>query len=344
MKYKNDTQVQALKIYPTGYYVYYRINGKRRSMKLGSLDLPIKVARNLAQKNLGLVATGIDPMDKKNKLTLDEAFTNYVQKLTNKGSNSAKQYTAIYEKDIKKQFGHKHLDEISDSEIQTLHDKVTQRAPIAANKCLEVLKATYRHAKIKDHPIDGIEKNPEAKRKRYLTEEELNGVVKILNSKSQIPELANSVAFIWLLILTGARCGEVAGARWSDLQDNKLTLKNHKTMRYGDDRVIYLSKQAMNIINALPRTSGTIVGINSPRKFWDGIRKQINAPDLRLHDLRHSYASFGIGLDMNLSMVGNLLGHRDIAATQRYAHIHEKVSVENAQKIGDHIQKIIMNG
>ena len=53
MKYKNDTQIQALKIYPTGYYVYYRINGKRRSMKLGSLDLPIKVARNLAQKNLG---------------------------------------------------------------------------------------------------------------------------------------------------------------------------------------------------------------------------------------------------------------------------------------------------
>jgi len=115
-------------------------------------------------------------------------------------------------------------------------------------------------------------------------------------------------------------------------------------MRYGDDRVIYLSKQAMNIINSLPRTSGTIVGINSPRKFWHGIRKQINAPDLRLHDLRHSYASFGIGLDMNLSMVGNLLGHRDIAATKRYAHIHEKVSVENAQKIGDHIQKIIMNG
>ena len=115
------------------------------------------------------------------------------KKLTNKGSKSAKQYTSIYEKDIKKQFGHKHLDEITDSEIQTLHDKVTQRAPIAANKCLEVLKATYRHAKIKDHPIDGIEKNPEAKRKRYLTEEELNGVVKILNSKSQIPELATQL-------------------------------------------------------------------------------------------------------------------------------------------------------
>lgn len=344
MKYKSDKQIKKLKIRPTGYYLYYRFNQQRRAMKLCSLDLPIKTARDLAIKNLELISGGIDPMNKTNQPTFNDAFGYYINKLENRNSSSVKEYKSVYARDIEKYIGNKHLENISAFDVQQIHDKVSKRAPIAANKSLEIIKAVFNHAKFANNPAKNIEKNPETKRKRYLTEEELSSIVKILNAKAKHPEFMQSVAFIWLLIFTGARKGEIANATWSDLQDDKLTIKDHKTKRYGDDRVIYLSKQAMNIINSLPRTSGTIVGIKSPRKFWESIRKEINAPDLRLHDLRHSYASFGIGLDMNLSMVGNLLGHRDIAATQRYAHIHEKVSVENAQKIGDHIQKIIMNG
>lgn len=343
MKYKSDKEIKKLKIRPTGYYLYYRFNQQRRAMKLCSLDLPIKTARDLAIKNLKLISGGVDPMNKTNEPTFADSFGFYLQKLENKKSSSVKEYKRIYALDLEKEIGNKLLKDITEFNIQQLHDKITQRAPVVANRTVELIKAVFNHAKFPTNPANHIDKNLVAKRKRYLTEEELGSIVKILNAKVKHPDFLQSVAFIWLLIFTGARKSEIANATWSDLQDDKLTIKNHKTMRYGDDRVIYLSKQAMNVINALPRTSGTIVGIKSPRRLWENIRKEINAPDLRIHDLRHSYASFGVGLDMNLSMIGNLLGHRDIAATQRYAHIHEKVSVENAQKIGDHIQKIIMN-
>jgi integrase len=97
---------------------------------------------------------------------------------------------------------------------------------------------------------------------------------------------------------------------------------------------------AMDIINQQDRSSEYIIGIKTPRRTWETIKQAIGLDDIRLHDIRHSYASWSLQ-KINLSEVGNLLGHRDQATTQRYAHIHQDKAIANANLVGEHIQNII---
>ena len=142
------------------------------------------------------------------------------------------------------------------------------------------------------------------------------------------------------MILTGARKGEIAQAKWTDIHDNKLIIKNHKNDRLGEDRIIYLSPQILGMLDKTTKDSDYIVGIKSPRRAWHTILKNCNIDNVRLHDIRHSYASWSLQV-VKLADVGELLGHRDQATTQRYAHIHEEKSIENANKIGNHIENLI---
>ena len=213
-----------------------------------------------------------------------------------------------------------------------------------ANKCLSIIKAIYNLAitlsLVVINPSTNIPKNRENKRKRYLTNEELLAVRDQLNKLKDDQIYQKSVAFIWLLILTGARKGEIAKAKWTDLVGNTLVIKDHKTDRYGEDRIIHLTPIAMDIINQQDRSSEYIIGIKTPRRTWETIKQAIGLEDIRLHDIRHSYASWSLQ-KINLSEVGNLLGHRDQATTQRYAHIHQDKAIANANLVGEHIQNII---
>jgi len=168
----------------------------------------------------------------------------------------------------------------------------------------------------------------------------LLAVVEELKKRKDDQIYQKSVAFIWLLILTGARKGEIAKAKWTDLVGNTLIIKDHKTDRYGEDRIIHLTPMALDIINEQDRSSEYILGIKAPRRTWETIKQAVGLEDIRLHDIRHSYASWSLQ-KINLSEVGNLLGHRDQATTQRYAHIHQDKAIANANLVGEHIQNII---
>nr|WP_321467354.1 site-specific integrase [uncultured Desulfobulbus sp.] len=151
-----------------------------------------------------------------------------------------------------------------------------------------------------------------------------------------------SWAFIMLLLLTGARRGEIASARWCDIHDSKIVLQTHKTDHTGEDRVIHLPQLALDILAELPNT-GTkerIIGIDSPRKLWDTIRKKAGCPDLRLHDLRHSFASIAISSGYNLSQIGELLGHRDADTTKRYAHLMDDAAAQAAESVANNITRV----
>ena len=209
---------------------------------------------------------------------------------------------------------------------------------------LSIIKSIYNLAitlsLIQTNPSTNIPKNRENKRKRYLTNQELLAVVGELRVMQKNPLYAVSVAFIWILILTGARKGEIANAKWSDLVDNTLVLKNHKTERYGEDRIIHLTPMALEIIEQQERDGEYIFSIKSPRRTWTTITKKLGIEDVKMHDIRHSYASWSLQ-KINLSEVGNLLGHRDQATTQRYAHIHQDKAIQNANLVGEHIQDIL---
>jgi len=140
------------------------------------------------------------------------------------------------------------------------------------------------------------------------------------------------VAFIYLLILSGARKGEIAAARPEWLDGDVLRLPDSKT----GEKPVYLPPAAMAVIARLPRTrSGTLTGILDPKKFWEGIRTRAGCPDLRMHDLRHTFASAAISAGLTLAQIGELLGHSSTQTTQRYAHLIEEAAHTAAAQTAD---------
>lgn len=341
MGVKNDSKIKQIKIYPTGYFLYYRINGKRRLFKIADKAVLINVVRKTAIKYLNQIHEGIDPMNKERTQTFGEAFGIYLNKLKANEAKSVDRVEKTYKNNIEAAIGNKNINEITSNDIAVLHGNISKRAPVLANRCLQYIKATYNTLMIEPNPASKIKLNRETERKVYLTDDQLVAVVRELNKKSQDSRNAKSVAFIWLLILTGARKSEIGNAKWKDFDGTKLIIQNHKTDRLGEPRIIYLPPQAIRIINELDKTDEYIIGIKDPKALWNSVRKNANCPGLHLHDLRHSFASWSRKY-MKLDAVGNLLGHVDIASTKRYAHIFEEESVENVQKVGEHIQNIIM--
>ena len=271
-------------------------------------------------------------------------FAIYEKDLVRRKAKTIKSIKQIYTKNISPVLGNKPIDSILRGDIAQLHFDISDQAPSLANKILSIIKSIYNLAitlsLIETNPSTNIPKNRENKRKRYLTNQELLAVVEELRVMQKNPLYAVSVAFIWMLILTGARKGEIANAKWSDLVDNTLVLKHHKTERYGEDRIIHLTPMALEIIEQQKRDGEYIFSIKSPRRTWATITKKLGIEDVKMHDIRHSYASWSLQ-KINLSEVGNLLGHRDQATTQRYAHIHQDKAIQNANLVGEHIQDIL---
>jgi integrase len=135
-------------------------------------------------------------------------------------------------------------------------------------------------------------------------------------------------AAIKLLLLTGARRGEIASLQWQnvDFKQKCLRLPDSKT----GAKVIYLNEPALDIIRSLPRLSGNLYVIAGNRvgapsgaidRAWARVRLAAGLRDVRLHDLRHSFASIGVVDGLSLPVIGALLGHKHSATTARYAHL-----------------------
>ena len=137
-----------------------------------------------------------------------------------------------------------------------------------------------------------------------------------------------AVAAIRLLILTGARLREILGAQWRQVDSERgiIFLEDTKTGK----KPIYLSAAAQNVLAALPRIEGNphiIAGarVGTPRadlkKPWAAVTKAAGLDGVRIHDLRHSFASIGAGASLGLPIIGKLLGHSQPTTTARYAHL-----------------------
>jgi integrase len=277
-------------------------------------------------------------------MLFDDLFDLYVKDLTRRKAKTIDKIESLYHKNIQASLGNKKVKDIIRGDIATLHFEISDRAPYVANKCLGIIKAMYNLAitlSIVDiNPSTNIGKNRETKRKRYLNNDELLKVIAELDKLQHLNKYKKSVAFIKLLIFTGARCGEIANAKWSDIDNNILVIKDHKTDKLGEDRLIHITPLVQEVLDTLDKNSYYILGIKSPRRVWEKIKNIVGLKDIRLHDIRHSYASWSLQ-KINLSEVGNLLGHRDQATTQRYAHIHQDQAILNANKVGAHIENLI---
>lgn len=311
------------------FYLYFRTKaGVERKPKIGDYgSITLAQARKLAQDLWVDISGGRDPSqaraDARAAPSMLDLWGEYWKRHGSK-KKSASDDKWQWEMRIKPKFGSWKLSHVQYKDVDDFH----QSFPGATgNRTLALLSKMFSFAAVPlqwtaANPCKGVKRHPEAKRKRYMKGAEPARIAELLDkSKAQSPA---GVAFVYLLILTGARCGEIAGAKWSWLHGTTLHLPDSKT----GEKQIYLPPAAMDIIDTLPRTSGTLTGIKSPKKLWERIRKEAGCPDLRLHDLRHSFASAAISAGLSLAQIGELLGHKNTQTTKRYAHL-----VEEAQSI-----------
>ena len=163
---------------------------------------------------------------------------------------------------------------------------------------------------------------------RFLLAEEISRLATALEAEAVRTGNPYPSAAIKLLLLTGARRGEIVGLRWQNVDFNRkcLRLPDSKT----GAKVVFLNEPALEILRSLPRVSNNLhvipgnrlgapfVGIN---KIWARVRTAAALRDVRLHDLRHSFASVAVGDGLSLPIIGALLGHKNAATTARYAHL-----------------------
>ncbi len=231
-------------------------------------------------------------------------------------------------------FGKLPLAAVERDHVAALHGRM-YGVPYAANRAVAILSRMFNRAEAwgmvpeGSNPCGSIVRYRERKREMFLTEEEFRRIGRMLNEVAVVGGLSvHAVAAIRLLMLTGCRKSEILTLRWRDvdLAANELRLVDSKT----GPRPVPLSPAAAGVLADLPRVAGNpwvIPGhkagthITNLDKPWNIIRTRAGLKHVRIHDLRHSFASRALALGESLPMIGKLLGHSQIRTTERYAHL-----------------------
>jgi integrase len=200
----------------------------------------------------------------------------------------------------------------------------------AATKAVKLLRAIFNFAigrkLCAENPCIGVKTYADGRRERFLSPAELGRLGDALTAAEVEGAHPHHVAIVRLLSLTGARKNEIARLRWSEVMGDYLQLEDSKTGR----KVIPLGAPAQQLIAGVARTASPYV-FPDPRDAslpirnldwaWVGFRKRAGLEDVRIHDLRHSFASFAVSGGAALYLVSKVLGHAHVATTQRYAHL-----------------------
>ena len=253
-------------------------------------------------------------------------------------------YRLVVDKYILPEFGQLSALAVGQAQVAELHYKLRE-TPHIANHVVDTLSRIFNRAEDWGAVPEGSNpcrfqvKYKQRSRERFLTEEEFRRLGRVLSEAETCRGVSvHAVAAVRLLMLTGCRRNEILTLRWEDVDPaaNELHLRDSKT------GARTLSPEAAKLLAELPRIPdnpfvipGKIKGthmrnINSP---WEIIRERAGLEDVRLHDLRHSFASRALALGESLPMIGKLLGHSQIETTARYSHLARESVHESAARI-----------
>jgi integrase len=273
-----------------------------------------------------------------------------VEYLPRNRPGTAKNYEQLLDR-VKAHLGIHKVEEVRFEHIDALHRRITtDGSPYAANRTVAVLSRMFalaiRWHMCERNPCKGIERNPEVKRKRYLSGDELTRLTAALAAYPD-QDIAN---IFHLLLLTGARRGEVLGMKWGDIDlTTGVWSKPGATTKQKTDHSVPLSAPARQLLSeirerhtAARRVLGEFVfpgegktrHVVSIKRAWKAVCKAAQIDGLRIHDLRHSFASQLASGGASLLMIGRLLGHTQASTTQRYSHLTEDPLREQVERVG----------
>ena len=347
--------------------------GSKKRLKLGRVGtLKANEAREAARRAIAHAGLGKDlakdRSDERASVTVASMVSTYIENYVavKKKASSADFYRTMLKKHISPACGTVKAAALTRIDVQRAHGTMSKTAKMSANRSVKLLSAAYgwgsKNGIVPEgmNPARGVELNKETGRERFLTTDEMQrlgdamieaetvgfevnaGEAKHAPKGQRIVMHPSVTGAIRLLMLTGMRLREVLHLRWDEVDEERglLFLPDSKTGR----KTVVLSSPAVAILNDLPKVgvfviAGESAGLKDekPRadlkRPWAAITKRARLDGLRIHDLRHSFASVGAWSGLGLPVIGKLLGHADAKTTQRYAH----VDVDSSRRAADAI-------
>lgn len=345
-----DTELKGfgLRIRPSGKYIWFvrlRHRDKHRRITLGSTkDLDAVLARSQARRLLAEVA--LDGLPErvvvKATPTMDDFVETYWPDLERgwKASTVARNMNA-WRLELAATFGGCRVADITRADVVRWRDGCAGEKEAKFNRAVPVLAGLLKYAEALhlrrkgSNPCNGIARYKRPAKERYLTPLEYRRMGKELaEDEAAFP---GEVAIIRLLLFTGARVSEIRDLQWEWVKPPRLVLPDGKT----GPKIIWLNSQALAILEAVPRRDGCPFVFPNRRSdkplyltsWWPQFRRRCALPDVRIHDLRHSFASAAIMDNVPLATIGKLLGHLLPETTAKYAHLADEVIADAAQRV-----------
>ena len=338
----------GIRVLPSGakrYFIHSQHNGRRVWKIVGQVgSIAADEARDRARTLLASIRSGNHdeagtPPDTPFETVADEVFRRYAR---NWKPSTLRVNQGYYRNQILPWFGGRPIAGINAQDVRqwfaSLHG-----TPVAADRSAPVLSVILRQAEVYGYrpegtnPCAGIKRYRRQGRERFLSTAEIRRLGSVLERHRGDHPL--SMAIIRLLLLTGCRKSEIVTLKWRYYREGKLFLPDSKV----GPRTVWLSSAAREILDGLPRKSDWI--FPSPRKngflhaetvgkVWHRLREEAGLNDVRLHDLRHSYASMALAHGETVLTIGRLLGHRNPATTLKYTHLSDAMVREAADAVG----------
>ena len=266
-------------------------------------------------------------------------------------------YRTTLDKHVLPALGGMGLQEVGGAEVTELHHGLRD-TPVLANRAVHLLSRMYTLAEAWElvppgrNPCKALRRYRTQPRERFLAPGEYRRLGRALRQAETEDEIwPPAVAAVRLLVLTGCRRGEILNLRWDDVDRTAgdLRLRDAKA----GPRMVPLTKPVIRVLDVIPRSEDNpwVIAGQRPGKrltglhhYWRPIRERAGLADVRLHDLRHSYASRALALGESLYTIGKLLGHASVATSARYAHLMREAEREAAVRVGGSIGAHVANG
>ncbi|MCB5201665.1 site-specific integrase [Neorhizobium sp. T786] len=360
----NDPKVPGLRLRyletKAVYYLYYRTRtGKQRNHRVGDERvLTLTGAREQARALLQRVANGEDPgadkSDKANRATMQMLKDWHLERHADQKNKKTwrDEIAAAYDNHILKHWKPETaVADVTLAQVSDLHHKM-RKTPTMANRVMSMLHKAFNLSETwgwrpkNSNPVD-VERYKETKRRRHPQADE---AVRLLIAMDKLrKERPWFIGLVELLCFTGARLGEIKNAKWEWVKDDGLHLPDSKT----GEKVVPLSSLARDVLATIPQVEGNpyiIVGrrkgahLVNVSKPWTELMKAAHIENLVRHDLRRFFASAGLSGGLQLSQVGELLGHMEASTTKRYAFLLVGAAQIAADTAADNVKAIMTGG
>ncbi|PMN39357.1 tyrosine-type recombinase/integrase, partial [Vibrio splendidus] len=266
--------------------------------------------------------------------------------------------SSALKKHLLPEFGRFPVSRIDSCHVHRWFDELSQNYAGAANRNLDVLRSIFKYAVKQgycmENPCDGLKQNRKKKLNRFLSLDELARLHNALTVVSQQGDMeACCCQVLKLVLLTGCRISEVTSLQWSFVKGREWHLPDSKT----GAKVVYVGKEAQQLLSDISKQAWTQRSESHDdvfmplRRFvsrstkvsmvWQQVRALAHIEDVRIHDLRHTFASYAVLEGYPIPMVSKLLGHTRISSTLRYAHVDDAQVSQSAEAIGEVISGIL---